>query len=132
MSVFLIIVLLSETGAGSPSHHPGGLSIAAATGCPTTADGVGVSNVLFFFSPMWKLQFSVHVWGAAPDFRGAPVPFVYVVYPQERLIPDVSVVQAELWHDALRPLLKLLSFDFYQAADGCKHNPILILHGVFL
>lgn len=32
--------------------------------------------------PLWKLQLSVRVWGAAPDFHGAAVLFVYVVYPQ--------------------------------------------------
>lgn len=83
--------------------------------------------------PLWKLQLSVHVWGAAPDFRGAPVRFVYVVYPPERRYArGPHCVQAKWWCDASRPLLKLLSFDFYQAADGCKDSPILTLQGVFL
>ena len=84
--------------------------------------------------PLWKLQLSVRVWGTAPDCCGAPVWFVYVVDPQEwrRYACRLHRVQAEWWHDASRPLLKLFSFDFYQAADGCEHSPILTLQGVFL
>lgn len=34
--------------------------------------------------PQWKLQLTVCVWGAVPDFRGAPVWFVYMVSPWEQ------------------------------------------------
>lgn len=100
-------------------------------GCPTAAKGVGGSNVLF--SPVEAAAFYTHVWGAAPDFCGDPVRFVYVFYPRERQYAcGPQRVQAEWWRNALRPLLELLSFDFYQAADCYKHSPILMLRRVFL
>lgn len=34
--------------------------------------------------PQWKLQLTVYVWAAVLDFRGAPVWFVYMVFPWEQ------------------------------------------------
>lgn len=34
--------------------------------------------------PQWKLQLSMCVWAAVPDFHGALVWFVYMVSPREQ------------------------------------------------
>jgi len=125
MSVLLIVLLLSSLELGPPRLPPR----FGSSGVPLAAEGVGGSSLLSV--PLWELQLSVRVWGAAPDSRGAPARFVWVVCPPARRYAcRPRRVRAEWWHGASRPLLQLLAFDFYQAAASC--SPIVTLEGVFL
>lgn len=57
MSFRLLILFLSDAGAGSLERCPGSLPASAAVGCPSTAEGVGA-----LFSPVEAAAYSVSVW----------------------------------------------------------------------
>lgn len=132
MSVFLIILLLSETGAGFPPALPGVSPHFSSNGVSHHSRRGGREQRALF-APCGSCSF-LYVFGVL-HLISSQLPYGLCTW----FTPGSSDTPAA--HSGYRLngcamlqglCLSFSPFDFYQAADGCKHSPILMLQGVFL